>query len=221
MNSGSSTPYRHIIWDWNGTLIDDTAVCLEITNSMLRERGLPEVAIAAHRDLFDLPVSRYYERIGFDFSTDPMAVLNAEFAETYEQRRAECFLHHPASAFLGGLAARGYAQSVLSAYPHQALVGAISHFRLTELFSGLFGHLETFAGSKIARGADCLAATGYDPEEVLIVGDTVHDWEVATHLGTGCILLSHGHQSRKRLEKCGGPVVDSLPDLETYLPGIF
>jgi phosphoglycolate phosphatase len=212
--------YRHIIWDWNGTLIDDTCLCLEITNQMLRERDLPEVELHRHRDLFDLPISVYYERIGFDFDADPMQVLNDEFAASYAARRAECGLHHPATDILGGFAARGYAQSVLSAYPQDALEDAISYFRLSGYFSGLFGHLETFAGSKLGRGADCLSATGHDPADVVLVGDTVHDWEVATHLGIACILLSHGHQSRTRLESCGVPVLDSLSALQDILPGI-
>jgi phosphoglycolate phosphatase len=49
-----------------------------------------------------------------------------------------------------------------------------------------------------------------------MVGDTLHDFEVAQHAGIQCILVASGHQSRQRLEKSRAPVVGSLCELVIY-----
>ena len=53
----------------------------------------------------------------------------------------------------------------------------------------------------------------YNPAEVVMIGDTVHDFEVAQAMGTDCILISNGHNSRERLEKTGVLVLDSLEEV--------
>ena len=49
--------------------------------------------------------------------------------------------------------------------------------------------------------------------EVLLIGDTIHDCEVAQEIGADPILLSVGHQARKKLEKCKVPLIESLSEL--------
>ena len=34
---------KHMVWDWNGTLMNDVGLCLDITNQMLQRRGLAQV----------------------------------------------------------------------------------------------------------------------------------------------------------------------------------
>ena len=49
-----------------------------------------------------------------------------------------------------------------------------------------------------------------DQQMALFIGDTDHDYEVASALGTSCILVESGYQARSRLDACGCPVLDSL-----------
>ena len=48
---------------------------------------------------------------------------------------------------------------------------------------------------------------------MVLVGDTDHDYEVATNLGIDCILISHGHQSRTRLNNLNSQVIENLDQL--------
>jgi phosphoglycolate phosphatase len=50
----------------------------------------------------------------------------------------------------------------------------------------------------------------YDSKEIIMVGDTVHDSEVAEAMAIDCVLVEHGHVSRKRLEKTGRKVISNL-----------
>ena len=35
------TAHRHLIWDWNGTLLDDLDLSVDVMNTLLARRGLP------------------------------------------------------------------------------------------------------------------------------------------------------------------------------------
>ncbi|MGN1100061.1 MAG: HAD family hydrolase, partial [Christensenellales bacterium] len=59
--------YGFIIYDWNGTLLDDTAMCHDMLNELLDSHGLPAVSMEKYRQIFTFPIKKYYERAGFDF----------------------------------------------------------------------------------------------------------------------------------------------------------
>ena len=85
--------YRHIIWDWNGTLLDDAWLCVDVMNGMLRERNLPERTIDQYREIFDFPVMDYYLKLGFDFGKEPFEEVGLEFIVRYNKRQKETTLH--------------------------------------------------------------------------------------------------------------------------------
>ena len=58
---------------------------------------------------------------------------------------------------------------------------------------------------------------GFDPGQALMVGDTVHDWEVARALGVRCVLCSAGHQPAHTLRATGAAVISSLSQLNECL----
>ena len=63
--------YRYIFWDWNGTLLDDVWLCVDIINYMLIKRGKSEITQSQYREIFDFSVKGYYKKAGFDFKTEP------------------------------------------------------------------------------------------------------------------------------------------------------
>ena len=77
---------RHIIWDWNGTLINDIWLVVEIMNKMLKKRSLSEIDLKKYREIFDFPVIDYYAKLGFDFSKESFEELTVEFIGEYYAR---------------------------------------------------------------------------------------------------------------------------------------
>lgn len=57
----------------------------------------------------------------------------------------------------------------------------------------------------------------YDPEKVLMVGDTLHDLEVANAMGIKCVLVAQGHTSYTRLRDTGAFVFNDLFEFKSYL----
>lgn len=208
---------RHIVWDWNGTLWDDTQLCVEINNSMLARRDLPPITIQTYRDNLCFPVDRYYSRIGFDYAKEPYRQLAEEFIEEYTRRRFECPLQVGARELIEELRQNELSQAVLSAYQHDTLMEAVEFFELTPFFSEIIGLNDIYAAGKVENGKRYIAGLDVEPASLLFIGDTVHDYDVAQAMGTACFLVANGHNSRPRLEACGVPVFDSLGAVRAQL----
>ncbi|MFP4417938.1 MAG: HAD family hydrolase [Chitinispirillaceae bacterium] len=207
--------YRHIIWDWNGTLFDDVDLCLELINTLLSRHGLKSITLERYRDVFGFPVRRYYQNIGFDFRRVSFERVAVEFIDAYNSRRFEAGLYKGAAETLRGLCNLGVSHSVLSAYRHADLETTIRRLGIGGYFETISGISDQFAASKKENGALLIKKLTYTPEEILLVGDTGHDFEVARMIGVDCILISHGHSSLNRLKRCGVPVVDALNKIFT------
>ena len=100
-----------VLWDWNGTLLDDAALCCELLNTMLARHGYAPVgSMEAYRQVFCFPIETYYRRAGFDFSRHPFAALADEYMRLYTPRSLGCPLQPDACAVLDALRA-GHAPS--------------------------------------------------------------------------------------------------------------
>jgi len=207
-----------IIWDWNGTLLDDLWLALEIANGMLARRGLPTMDADRYREIFDFPVERYYRIAGFDFDREPFPVLADEFISEFNRRLPECSLRDRAVETLEHLRGEGVRQMILSASRKESLVTGVEHYGVTGFFEALHGLEDHFAVSKADLARTVAGTLPVDPERVVMVGDTLHDVEVAEAIGVRCVLVGGGHQSEERLQAAGVPVlagIDAVTSLVT------
>ena len=209
----SEFTYQHIIWDWNGTLFDDAWLCLETMNSLLSKRGLPLLTAERYQRIFDFPVIEYYRRLGFDFSQEPFFTISTEFVLAYEQRLLECRLRPEARAVLQRNYDRGIPQSILSASKQTSLEEALAHFGIREMFAAVAGLDNHHAFGKVDLGLRLISTLTIDRGDILLIGDTVHDYEVAQAMGVDCYLIPSGHQAYSRLAASGARVVESLTAL--------
>jgi phosphoglycolate phosphatase len=207
------TRYQHILWDFNGTLMDDAWLCLEVMNTMLAQRGLPSLELNHYAEIFDFPVQEYYRRAGWDLEQYPFSGLSDEFMAGYHARKLECGLHDGTRAVLAGLQARGIPQSVISAAEERMVHELLRHYQIENYFIAARGLDNHHAAGKTAIGVQWVRELGLDPGTILMVGDTVHDYEVAQAMGTDCVLVASGHHSRRRLESTGAPVVERLDQI--------
>lgn len=201
---------KHVIWDFNGTLVDDVTLVLTITNDILRDRGLPSIDGDRYRKLFTFPVSNYYEKLGLPSEGEAFRAVADVFAKNFELGMHDCGLRADAMPCLAALSDRNLSSSVLSASRQKSLETLTKQFGLTDIMTEVCGIDDHYAHGKIESGLKWLKETKRSPEDLVMVGDTVHDFEVATELGASCILVSFGHSSRDKLAQCGCPIADSL-----------
>ena len=204
---------KTIIWDWNGTLLDDTDICLNSMNHMLLQRQLPLLDHERYREVFTFPVKAYYTAIGFDFDKEPWDVAAIEFIDLYLEVLPQAKLAKGAREMLAWLKQKGYRQAIISAMQHEALEKSVDSFGITPYFDYIGGIGDHYGGGKIDNARQFYQNYQLNPSEVVLFGDTLHDAEVAKELGSDCILIANGHQSKARLLQTGHEVVDDLVQL--------
>ena len=205
--------YKHIVWDWNGTLFDDVSLCVEIINGVITRRGLKPLSVAEYKKIFTFPVEDYYKKAGLDLEKYSFQELGREWMAEYERRKKECDLFEGAKNILHKISDMGLGQSILSAYSQHTLEEMVEKFNLDRYFIHLIGLDHIYATSKLQLGKDLMKKLGNGKGEVLLIGDTIHDFEVAEEIGADSILFSKGHQDKERLLSCGVKVFDNLYEL--------
>lgn len=203
--------FKNFIWDWNGTLLDDADACVEIMNLLLAEASLPPLTKDKYLHVFTFPVYDYYIKLGFP--ADSFQEMSFRYIRKYEQLRPTLSLHPNASELLQKLSASGGNQAVLSAYSITPLKEALRERNILGLFVEVAGLDNIYAQSKLEIGKNMMEKLNWAPSETLLIGDTIHDYEVARELGAKCAMVAHGHNHHSRLSSLGVPVFHSFEEL--------
>ncbi len=201
----------YILWDWNGTLLDDTRSAFDTLNIMLRKRGAKPIDMSFYRDNFAFPVRPFYEAIGMVLEHEDWDALAREYHDTYHAQGSQR-LNPRAMAAISAVERAGIGQSIISALRQDLLE------RDTKAF-GVRKHMEFVAGvdnldgaSKVARASrllDELRKLHPEVARYIMIGDALHDKEVADSLGIECILCGEGSHAAWRLRRIA-PTADTL-----------
>ena len=202
--------YKHIIWDWNGTLLDDRWLCVEAINKTLSKRNMNTITDDEYLEIFCFPVKDYYEKLGFNFNKEPFSVPGTEFVDYYNSKFREPHLQTGVKGALKSVLDSGLTQSILSAGKQEFLDEWIEYNKLKNYFIRVLGIDNHYANGKTAIGRKWINELDHDPVDVLMIGDTIHDNDVAQAIGVDCILVDHGHVSRQRLVSTSTPVCSGL-----------
>jgi len=191
---------RELLWDWNGTLLDDTQAALDTLNVMLARRGAKPIAMDYYRDHFGFPVRPFYERIGMDIAHEDWDALAREYHVVYTSHPKR--LNPSAIESLEYAKARGVRQSVVSALRQDLLDADLTAFGVRGYLAFTYGTDNLDGSSKLSRAKDLMVRLGNpDPGSVVIIGDAFHDKEVADALGIGCVLHAQGSHAGWRLRQ--------------------
>lgn len=210
----------YVIWDWNGTLLDDTGCSVAALNETLRHRGLPEVSLDWYRDNFSFPVRPFYAKCGIDLAAEDWDALAREYHDAYARMPKR--LNGEAVAAVEAVKSAGGGQSILSAHRQDLLEADVETFGIRGLFDFVCGADNLDGGSKVRRALGLLekvSALGV-ADEVVVIGDTLHDKEVADALGVGCVLCAQGGNSAARL-RAAGPTGETLLDALAVASRLF
>ena len=211
--------YNHIIWDWNGTLLNDVELCAGIMNMLLTQESLPNISVQKYKSIFTFPVIEYYKIAGHSFEKTSFEVLGKQFMDEYELRKNNCKLFPGVSKLLSVIQSKNIKQHLLSAYEQNNLNNILKHFGIINYFQYIVGLDNIYAGGKSHLAQDLVMKIGSNGAagNILLIGDTIHDYEVAKEIDADCILVSQGHQDEERLLKLGIPVVKDIIELGNIL----
>lgn len=205
------TPY--ILWDWNGTLLDDTDAAVGALNAMLARRGKPPITKAFYRDRFGFPVKPFYATIGVVLEDEDWDAIAREYHDIYHLQPKG--LNREAHAALEMIRRAGGRQSIISALRQDLLDRDTMAENVREFMEFIVGTDNLDGGSKIERAHDLLErirrAHPNEDFAFTLIGDSLHDKEVADELGVGCVLCAQGSHADWRLRKVA-PTFSTLLD---------
>ena len=207
---------KHIIWDWNGTLLDDNWLSLKAINILLEKYNLSAIEKEKYLEIFTFPVIDYYRKLGFDFDKIPFSVIGTEFIKEYNDRMYDAKMQDGALDILNYFHESGISQSLLSAAKQKMLDDMMMFHNLEKYFIKVLGLTDHYANSKVDAGKSWINELEYDTKEILLIGDTIHDVEVADEIGTECVLIAQGHTAYDRLKSSGKDVFHNLFEFKEW-----
>ena len=190
---------ENIIWDWNGTLLDDILLCVDIANELIANHDVDKLNIETYKNVFGFPVTDYYKKIGVDFKKESFEELTKKFIKAYDGGVKNCKLHDNVRDILNQFEGKGINQYILTAAHKESVINLLDYYSITKYFNKIEGLDNYKAESKIDIGINLIENNNINKKTTVLIGDTIHDYEVANKLGIICILIAKGHQSKERL----------------------
>ena len=207
-----------IIWDFNGTIINDLPLSLESINTVLKKRSLPTIkSTEDYRTSFGFPIISYYEKLGMDFTREPYKIPADEWVSLYNAGIDTIPLTENIVDVLNEIKNLGIPQMILSASESTMLNKQLKKYNIEHYLTKILGCDNVYGGGKVEIAKKWAYETDIPLSKALYIGDTDHDYETARALGCSCVLYTGGHMDRKRLENTGAAIIDRINDILQFM----
>ncbi len=205
----------HIIWDYNGTVLNDAYTSVLAVNEMLKARGLPDTNLEIYKKTLTMPLTEYYKTVGI--YTEDIAALSEEF-------RKYCKMHGDSSHIFDGVydvisfaRALGIKSYLFSSLYHGHLVEETEKYGIGGWFDKVCGLPDKNLGSKSDMARAVFEKEGIVPKNTLFIGDLTTDAQTAHALGADCILIPNGHTDKARCQAACDKVFDDVKQVIEYI----
>jgi phosphoglycolate phosphatase len=206
---------KYIIFDFNGTLLNDVDLGLKLINEFLEYQHKPLLDMDKYRRVFGFPIRDYYVRAGLDLNADRFEDLAIIYNKKYMRESLSCKLYDDVFDLLLELKDKGYYLICLSSSETNNLIFQLKYYKIYNLFDKVIGTNDVEAKSKAKLGYDFIVNNNINPNEVICVGDSLHDIEVANLIGCDGVLFTKGHQHPDMFK--GYRKIDNLSEIKEYL----
>ena len=210
--------YDCIVWDFNGTIMDDVQIGIESVNVLLEKRGLKTLdSREEYQSKFGFPIVDYYVRLGFDFDKEPYSDIAVEWVEEYTAREKTAHTVDGTLELLEHFRALGVKQVIISACEKEMLKRNTDALGVSQYFEQICGIDDIYASSKVGIAVEWRK---HNPDlKVLFIGDTDHDCDVARAMGADCALVAQGHQSFEALSSYSSDafIFKNMKELKDHL----
>lgn len=231
----------HLIWDWNGTLLDDQEMVLAATNesfarlhfpdakdSVLDEiyPGVPPLTPTCYRELFQRPLKAFYHSVtGRNISDSEFQLWTELYLDAYRRRALHARLNRGARAALAEWRKFGGSQSLLSLWEHENLIQRVQQLGLAPYFTRIDGRIDMRANHSDGKHIPLRnhlrhlldndspqISSAIEAGRVILIGDTIDDISAAYSAGVMCIFFTNGIPGYMRPEIGNAPTAITLHD---------
>lgn len=209
---------KYLFLDFNGTVLDDVDLCLNLLNEMLYEKEQKTVNLKEYKNIFDFPIIEYYKKAGFVFSNYTFEELANYFIVEYTRRNPfESTIFSDLEFFVNTLKKANYKVVICSASKKELLLEQLRDFKIIDLFDDVIALDNHYAASKLELAKKYVENIEVDYDNSYFIGDTTHDALVGEACGLRVILIDRGHQSKEILLKANCTILDSLQQAANFI----
>lgn len=205
----------HIFWDYNGTILDDVEVSVKAVNCMLKSRGLPPTDIETYRSTLTLPLDTYYESVGINGI--PISELSVEFRKYCKQFSNLAHIFDGFTEIIRIAEHNSIKNILFSSLYHNHLIEELKVHNIQEYFTDVIGMTDLNVGSKLSNVKEYIKHNSIDVNKIVFIGDLTTDSDMAKDVGSRCILIPNGHNSKERCLSQGVEVYESLEQVKNYI----
>lgn len=206
--------YKYVIFDFNGTILNDVDLCLNLLNEMLILKNEKPVSKETYKNIFTFPIIEYYKKAGFKFDKYSFDELAKYFIVRYQPASLKCELYEGLIELFDFLISKNVKLILLSASKKTNLLEQVRHFGIEKYFDDILGLDNINATSKESLARNLASSLKSSRNEILFIGDTLHDFEIASNLGCDCYNVDFGHQSREILLSRNDKIISSYKELK-------
>jgi phosphoglycolate phosphatase len=215
---------KTIIYDWNGTLIDDTRYCFEAVNYALACHGFMQASFEDFTKFYDAPFSNLWCGLGVprDQFNSLIHVLYSSFHKIFGAREESAKPRKGAQETLQNIGRAQIGQCVLSNHFCSSIRRQADAYKLGGFLTSILANENIDDQKKGIAKSDRLArymrANQIAPENVIIVGDTPEETRIGKELKLITVALLGGYASETR-QRAENPdyVIHELSELEPIL----
>lgn len=206
---------KYVIFDFNGTVLDDVAVGLKAENICIQTYlKRPPMDLDEYLHKFTFPVKEYYEKVGFNWDDGyTYEEVGDLWFKLYKEFKNEYKVFDGVVDLLKKNHELGNKNILLSASDLNELKIQLEELNIAEYFDEVLGLDNIYAESKVAIAKKWIKDK--NPDDCMFIGDSLHDLDSAKAMNVkNCVLVAKGHQAKDVLLAEYDNVVDDIREVE-------
>ena len=216
--ASASRRFGLLVFDWDGTLADSTALIAMSIQAACRDLGEPVPDDAAARYVIGLGFGSAVGHVAPGLAQTRYPAFSAAYRGHYQQREPEIALFAGARELLRDLDAEGYLLAIATGKSRAGLDSALARNDLRGVFHATRCADEGFAKPHPDMLLNLMSLLGTSSDTTLMIGDTSHDMELAHNAGARALAVSYGAHSHETLARCAPlATVASVAELRAWL----
>lgn len=207
-----------IVFDWDGTLMDSTAVIVRSIQEAARDLGLPVPADSLASHVIGLGLGDALRIAVPQLQHDEYPRMVERYVAHWRSHENDLVLFDGVRELLDALRARDLRLAVATGKSRAGLDRALAHGGIGHLFDATRCADETFSKPHPQMLNDLMDELDATPGRTLMIGDTTHDSQMAANAGAHAVSVTYGAHPRDQLESLEPrAIVDSVAELAQWL----
>ena len=213
-----SRRYDLIVFDWDGTIMDSTGLIAECIQLAARDCELPIPTTAAAKSIIGLGIHESILRLFPELNPVAQIAFALKYRQYYVPRDHEAPLYDGIRELLVAIDHPRRFLAVATGKPRVGLERAFAHTGLKSAFHFSRCADEGWPKPHPDMLQKLMAFTAVPPERTLMIGDTVHDLELANNASVAAVAVTYGaHPAELLATRPSIAAVNTVPELAAWL----